>query len=272
MSSLWKKYVMAITGFILVGFVAGHMLGNLQMFLHPDWINEYGYKLKTLPYGLLWIVRLGLLATIVLHFGTAFLLWKENKAARPSTYEKQRTKEANLASMSMYLTGPLLLFFIVFHILHFTVRNIHPEFAHLETELAGVGTMHHVYDKLAPLGHTTVHDIYSMVAIGFSPKFWYVSVFYILGMGALMLHLSHGVAAMFQSLGLRNAEWKPRLKVLAYATGAVLFVGFASIPVAGLLQAYPHSDKVDWAQFDAQGHGHQADAEALHDALADETH
>lgn len=225
---------MALSGLILVGFVIGHMLGNLQMFLHPDWINEYAYKLKNLPYGLLWIVRGVLLVAVVAHIVTAVLLVLENRRARPAGYDASGVLQASFASRTMKYSGLILLAFIVFHILHFTVQSIHPEFKELYTELAGVGTMHHVYDKLEARGDTNVHDVYSMVAIGFSWQYWYISVFYVVAMGLLCLHLMHGVSSMFQSLGLRNAIWRQRLDRVALVVALALFVGFASIPVATL--------------------------------------
>jgi len=235
MSSLGKKFIMALTGLILVGFVVGHMLGNLQMFLHPDWINEYAYKLKTLPYGLLWIVRIVLLTAVLLHIVTAVLLVIENRRARPAGYVAKDKLQATFASKTMKYTGLVLLAFIIFHILHFTVQATHPEFKELHTQLEGVGTMHHVYDKLAAIGKTEVHDVYSMVVLGFSAQYWYISLFYIISMVLLCLHLRHGVSSMFQSLGLRNSVWRVRLDRVALIVAIVVFVGFASIPTAALL-------------------------------------
>lgn len=235
MSSLGKKYIMALSGLVLVGFVVGHMVGNLQMFLHPDWINEYAYKLQNLPYGLLWVVRGVLLACVVAHIVTAILLVIENKRARPEGYVEKAHLQASFASRTMRYSGIILLFFIIFHLMHFTIQNIHPEFKELETQLEGVGTMHHVYDKLLATGKTHVHDVYSMVVHGFSGKYWYVSVFYIISMGLLCFHLMHGVSSMFQSLGLRNAVWRARLDRIALAVAVIVFIGFASIPLASLL-------------------------------------
>lgn len=236
MSSLGKKYIMALSGLVLVGFVIGHMVGNLQMFLHPDWINEYAYKLQHLPYGLLWVVRLTLLVFVVAHIVTAILLVVENKRARPEGYVEKAHLQATFASRTMRYSGTILLLFIIFHLMHFTVQNIHPEFKELETQLEGVGTMHHVYDKLAAVGKTHVHDVYSMVAYGFSTRYWYgaVPAFYILSMALLCLHLRHGISSMFQSLGLRNALWRVRLDRIALALAIIVFIGFASLPLAVL--------------------------------------
>jgi len=250
MSSLGKKYIMALSGLVLVGFACGHMVGNLQMFLHSDWINEYAYKLQHLPYGLLWVVRSVLLVCVVAHVVTAVLLVLENHRARPDKYAAKATLQASFASRTMRYSGVILLAFIVFHILHFTVQSVHPEFKELEARLEGVPgghgnmesrTIWGVFDKLSAHGEfpdseaLAVHDVYSMVAIGFSPTYWYVSVFYIISMGLLCFHLMHGISSMFQSLGLRNALWRVRLDRAALVIALVVFVGFASIPLACLL-------------------------------------
>ncbi|KAF0094217.1 MAG: succinate dehydrogenase cytochrome b556 subunit [Puniceicoccaceae bacterium 5H] len=267
MSSLVKKYLMALTGFVLVGFVCGHMLGNLQMFLHPDWINEYAYKLQHLPYGLLWVVRLVLLITVIVHVVVAVQLVLENRRARGGeNYAAKAKLQATFASKTMRYTGLVLLAFIIFHILHFTVQSVHPEFKELHTEITGTGTLWHVYDHLKPMGHTNQHDVYAMVGIGFSPHFWYVPAFYIFSMALLCMHLTHGVASMFQSLGLRNSVWTPRLRKLALVIGWVVFLGFSSLPVAGLLQAFPHQDHIQ-AQYE-----HTFDGGAAHSDAAAHNH
>lgn len=254
MSSLFKKYLMALSGLVLVGFAFGHMAGNLQMFLHPDWINEYAYKLQHLPYGLLWVVRLVLLICVIVHVVTAVLLVLENKKARPAGYDVKKSLQASFASRTMRYSGVILLAFIVYHILHYTVQSTNPEFKDLHTPIEGVEcsgypqsrTIWGVYDKLSAHGEypeaaaLNVHDVYSMVAIGFSSPL--VSVFYLISMGLLCLHLSHGISSMFQSLGLRNALWRARLDKVALVLGVVIFIGFASIPVAvlaGVIEPLP---------------------------------
>jgi len=242
-----KKYIMALTGLILVGFVVGHMLGNLQMFLHPDWINEYAYKLHNLPYGLLWIVRIVLLVTVLAHIWTAVLLVMENRRAKSLDYTSKNKIQASFASKTMKYSGIVILAFVVFHILHFTVQSIHPEFKTMETQLEGVGTIHHVAEKLQAMGKDHVHDVYSMVAIGFSKTFWYVSVFYVVAMVLLCIHLSHGISSMFQSVGLRNKTWRLRLDRVAMALSVIVFIGFVSIPICSLLGILPYQSEVaDW--------------------------
>ncbi|HSH09411.1 MAG TPA: hypothetical protein VK995_03430, partial [Oceanipulchritudo sp.] len=96
-------------------------------------------------------------------------------------------------------------------------------------------TMHHVDLKLKAYGIATVHDVHSMVRIGFSPAYWYVPVFYIIAMAMFCFHLMHGISSMVQSLGLRDAVWKVRLDRAALVIAVVVFIGFASIPLAGRL-------------------------------------
>ncbi|MFP4281033.1 MAG: succinate dehydrogenase cytochrome b subunit [Opitutales bacterium] len=252
MSTLVKKYLMALTGLVLVGFVIGHMTGNLQMFLHPDWINAYAYKLQHLPYGLLWVVRAFLLLAVVVHIVVAVLLVIENRKARPQGYSIHQPLTSSFAARTMRYSGLILAAFIVFHILHFTVKSVHPEMKDWETRLEGTAGAHGmesrtlwgVYDKLTNQGanpeaaSNQVHDVYRMVAVGFSPQYWYVSLFYLVSMGLLCAHLSHGVSSMFQSLGLRNAIWRARLGTAATVIAVVVFLGFAALPAAGLLGAF----------------------------------
>lgn len=251
MSSLFKKYLMALSGLVLVGFVVGHMIGNLQMFLHPDWINEYAYKLQHLPYGLLWFVRGFLLLCLLVHVITAVLLVIENRRARPEGYSVHKAVESSFAARTMRWSGVILLAFIIYHIAHFTVQSVNPEYRDMVTQLEGVpgehgarqsATIHGVYDKLTAHGADPdaaanhVHDVYRMVAAGFSSPL--VSGFYIISMALLCMHLSHGIGSMFQSLGLRNKTWRVRLNQASRVIAVLVFLGFASIPAAGLLGAF----------------------------------
>lgn len=221
MSSLVKKYLMAVTGFILAAFVFVHMLGNLQLFMPPEAINAYAYFLHhMLPWEVLWAFRLTLLAAVAVHVFTAIQLKRENAAARPEGYHVNATVVASPASRFMIVSGIVLLAFIIFHILHFTVRNIYPEFTQFTTLNAD---------------GEPIFDAYAMMVYGFSSEFWYVSAFYVVSMAMLAWHLSHGVSSMFQTLGLRNEIWRYRLDAIACGYGILLFFGFASIPVAVLV-------------------------------------
>jgi len=125
-SSLGKKYLMALSGLVLIGFVFVHMAGNLQVLLGQAQINAYAHSLQSLPWFVLWGSRLFLLAAVLIHAFTAYSLIVENRKARPNPNEIEVTKRAGLASLRMGLTGSILLAFIVFHLLHFTIRTIYP--------------------------------------------------------------------------------------------------------------------------------------------------
>lgn len=211
---------MALSGLVMVIFVFTHMLGNLQVFLHPEAINKYAYLLHhQIPVEFLWVARIGLLIAVGVHIWTAVLIKIENRAARPQQNAVETTVQSSGASQYMIFSGLVLMFFIGFHILHFTIQAVYPEFANLRYDLDGELTM----------------DLYAIIIYGFSSKFWYVSIFYVIAMGMLCWHLCHGVSSMFQSLGLRNEKWRYRLDKIAIAYGLFLFAGFASIPLAVLL-------------------------------------
>ena len=218
-SSLGKKYLMAVTGLVLVLFVLAHLLGNLQIFIGPESFNAYAHKLQTLPLPLKWGFRLFLLVSLIVHIWMATLLTVENRRARPQNNVSEAVVQASFASRTMRWSGYILLAFIIFHILHFTVRVVY-DYSNLRYDLHGV----------------IVNDVYAMVISGYNH--WYVSLFYIFSMGLLCMHLSHGVSSMFQSMGLRNRYWELRLNRFAVAFGWIVFLGFISIPLSVLASKY----------------------------------
>lgn len=213
-SSIGKKIIVAITGVILILFVIGHLLGNLQIFLGPEWINSYSQHLRDLG-PLLWLIRIILLATVLAHIYLTILLAIENRRARPEAYVDRNYVKASWASRHMVVSGVVVLAFIIFHLLHFTARKFNPQFPLLQ---------------LDPLNR---YDVYSMMVYGFRNV--YVSIFYIVGLFLLTLHLTHGSSSFFQSLGLNNQKLTPRLAVVGRIFAWLLFVGYTSIPVAILL-------------------------------------
>ena len=213
-SSLGKKYIMAITGFALFVFVIIHMLGNLQIFMGPDSINSYAEFLKARP-ALLWSARIGLLVVALLHIVSALQLARVNRAARPVGYENNKVVGTSLASQTILFSGLIILAFIIYHLLHFTVGVTHPELLQLR-DVKGR------------------HDVYRMMIIGFSNIG--VSVFYIISMGLLLLHLSHGVSSMFQSLGIRRKAVVRSVDLFAKTSALVLFIGNCAIVVAVLMK------------------------------------
>lgn len=220
MSSLTKKYLMAASGLVLVGFVLVHMLGNLQFFGGPEVINRYAHKIRSLPAAVLWGFRGFLLLSAIVHVVTAILLTKENRAARPQSYRIRSNVQASYASRTMPMSGLILLSFIIFHLLHYTFRI----FPHTDTFGPAIIEAE---GKLVE-----VFDIHAMMVAGFS-NVW-ISLFYLISMGLLCLHLSHGVSSLFQSLGLRNGRWRKILNRVAISYGWLIFLGFISIPLAVL--------------------------------------
>ena len=220
-SSLGKKYLMALSGFVLIGFVFVHMAGNLQILMGQEKINAYAHTLQSLPLPLLWGSRLFLLLAVIVHAVTAYQLVKENRAARPNRNDIEKTQRAGIASLKMGLTGSILLLFIVFHLLHFTTRTIYPEYSEMLTTIGSPDS-------------NEIHDVYSMVLAGFQHT--WVSVFYVVAMFLLCGHLAHGVSSAFQSLGLRTENWRVKLDLVAKAYAWVIFIGFSIVPILVLAQ------------------------------------
>lgn len=208
---------MAVTGAGLFVFAIGHMLGNLQIFLGPEAINGYAAFLHSNKQ-LLWSARIGLGLFVLIHIWTSTVLTLENRAARAQAYEKKELVAASYASRTMFLSGLIVAVFVLYHLLHFTVRV-------KAINLTGE-------DFVAMQDAHGRHDVFRMMVVGFSNP--WVSAFYVLGVALLCLHLSHGASAMFQSLGLRNdvnATWIDRC---AKTVALILFVGYVSVPLAVL--------------------------------------
>jgi succinate dehydrogenase / fumarate reductase cytochrome b subunit len=207
MSSVGKKFLMATTGVGLLLFVIGHMAGNLQIFLGAEAINRYAHFLKSNP-EILWPVRIGILVFAAIHIWTSVALTIENRRARDARYEVKELVAASLASRTMIWSGLIIGCFVCYHLAHFTLLLTHPQYRQL--------------------------DVYSMMVQGFREPA--ISGFYLLGVGLLCFHLSHGAEAMFQSLGLKNAKYERMIRGFATTVAWVLFIGYASIPAAVLLR------------------------------------
>jgi succinate dehydrogenase / fumarate reductase cytochrome b subunit len=220
-STIGRKILMAVTGFILSGFVLIHMLGNLQFFIGPEAINMYAHHLQTLPAPILWGFRAVILLSVVVHVTMAIWLAHDKASTRPDPYEMKKTLKATFASRTMLIGGIILLAFIVFHILHFTVKVLPSPYAPSEYLVTENGLTY------------GIPNVYEMMLHGF--KTTWISIFYVVGMGALCLHLSHGISSMFQTVGLRNEKWRYPLNALAFIYGLGVFIGFASIPLSVLL-------------------------------------
>lgn len=250
-SSLGKKYLMALTGLALIGFVTGHLVGNLQIFSAPDKINGYAHFLQGLGPAL-WAVRLGLLAIVGIHIWAAVKLTLENNAARPVKYEFKHTIRATLASTTMRLTGLVVLAFIAYHIAHFTLGAA--QAASFKSNFHYVmGGDYHVLGFTTVKAGTEVHDVHTMMVYGFQNVG--VSIFYIVAVGLLSFHLWHGFESAFQSLGLRTSRWGGCLQKLTRAFCILYFLGNLAIPTAILAGVVkPHANVKPAAHAPAANH------------------
>ncbi len=236
-SSLGKKYIMAVSGFVLFLFVLGHLAGNLQIFLGREAINRYGHFLQSNP-ELIWPARLVLLALVVLHIWSASKLSLENYAARPIGYAEFRPIGSSYASRTMLVSGIIVFCFIVYHLLHFTfevesINLTHQDFRQFNEPgptWAAAAVPVQGTPKAPPGVPEGRHDIYKMRVVGFHNP--WVTVFYLLGVGLLCLHLSHGASSMFQSMGWRNEAYRPFLDKAAPVVAWLIFLGYISIPLA----------------------------------------
>jgi succinate dehydrogenase / fumarate reductase cytochrome b subunit len=204
-SSIGKKVVMAASGAVLLGFVLGHLAGNLQVYLGPAAINAYAEKLRHFP-ALLWAARLGLLAAVGLHIASAYSLTRTSQQARPVGYRERESRESTYASRTMRWGGVIVLLFVVYHLMHFTFGNAHPSFVQA--------------------------DVFHNMVAGFRNVA--VSGFYIAAMVALGLHLYHGVWSMMQTLGLSHPRYDHLRHAFATLVAVAVVVGNISFPVAVL--------------------------------------
>jgi len=199
---------MAVTGAILFLFVIFHMLGNLQVFEGPAQMNYYGAALRKFPEAL-WAVRVILLISVILHIWSSIELAVRKKKARPVGYANKENIASDYASRTMYWSGPIVLAFIIYHLLDLTSGTIHQG------------------------GGFVVGDPYHNLVSGF--QVWWVSAWYIFAMILLGFHIRHGAWSMFQSLGFNHPRHTPILKKGAAVLALIIVLGYVSIPLSILL-------------------------------------
>jgi succinate dehydrogenase / fumarate reductase cytochrome b subunit len=211
-SAVGKKAVMAASGIVLFGFVLGHMVGNLKVFLGPQEINDYGHWLRAvgypaLPHGaLLWLVRVGLLAAVGVHVVSAAQLYVAARRARPVGYARREAVQLDYAARTMRWGGVIVLAYVVYHLMHMTWGNAHPDFV--------AGDVHH-----------------NLVA-GFADP--WVAGFYVVASLLLGLHLYHGLWSLFQSLGWSHPRYDRWRRGFAATFAVVVTLGFVAVPVGVL--------------------------------------
>lgn len=209
-SSVGRKIIMAVTGAVLIAFICVHLLGNLSVFAGSAAINAYAQKLHSLG-PVVWIFRLVMLGVFALHIYFGIQLTIENKAATPDQNVQVKRLRTGFAAQTMVISGVVLALFAIYHLLHFTVRVTNPE----------------IYVPIEG-GHGMV-DVFIMMTRGFSQVL--PVLLYVVGMGFLFLHVSHGFQSMFQTFGLSNDRTLPVMVNVSKLVGMVLLVGYASIPL-----------------------------------------
>src|SRR5210317_20886 len=209
-SSVGRKIIMAVTGIVLVAFVCVHLLGNSSLFVGADAINAYAQKLHSLgPF--VWVFRLVMLVAFALHIVFGIQLTLENKAATPEANVQVKRLKTGFGAETMIVSGLVMLAFVIYHLLHFTVRVTNPE----------------IY---VPLGGDGMVDVYFMVVNGF--KRVLPVIVYLAGMLFLFLHVSHGFQSLFQTLGLSNDKSLPATGMVSKLVGYVLLLGYIAIPLS----------------------------------------
>jgi succinate dehydrogenase / fumarate reductase cytochrome b subunit len=212
-TAVGKKYVMAITGIIGLGYVVAHMVGNLKMFLGAEDIDHYGEFLRELLVPILprtvtlWLMRFVLIGAVILHIHASYSLTVLNHRARPVKYQGPRDYQiANFASRTMRWTGIIVLLFIIWHLLDFTAGTVNPDFVR--------GSIYRNVD--ASLSRVPV------------------AAFYIVANIALGIHIFHGTWSLFQSMGWANPRFNHWRRLLAVGLATVVTVGNVAFPVAVL--------------------------------------
>ncbi len=213
-TTIGKKMLMALSGVVWFGYVIGHLLGNLKVFAGPESINSYSEFLHQTP-AILWPTRALLLAALAAHVITSAELTIGNLGARPVGYEKKQDVATSYAAKTMIWSGPLLFFFILYHLAHLTLG-------------------------VAPGTPFDPHHVYNNIVHGF--RIWWISGLYLFAQLCLGMHLYHGAWSFLQTLGIHHPEYNPLRKQLAAAAAVLIVAGFLSIPIAvaaGFLEPAP---------------------------------
>lgn len=213
--SVGRKVVMAVTGLLMVLFVIGHLLGNLQIFVGPDGINSYAQRLHELV-PVVWGTRVVMGVSVLLHVYLGITVTMENASAKPDKYAVATSLRATTMSKTMIWTGAIIGLFVLYHLAQFTLHLTPDVLVQMDGDRTDVFAM--VVNSLGKLG---------------------IAALYVVAVIALFLHLGHGIQSAFQTLGLSNAFLLPRYGTAGKVASGLFLLGFGSIPVAiafGLLR------------------------------------
>jgi succinate dehydrogenase / fumarate reductase cytochrome b subunit len=205
-SLVGKKVVMAVTGVILLLYIVGHLLGNLQIFEGPERLNAYAAFLKSTG-ELLWAVRIVLLLSLVLHIIASVQVSLASKRARPADYEAKKSIETSYAARTMIWSGPLIFLYVVYHLAMFTFLVTGP-------------------------GYSPT-DVYRNEVQAFQVPA--ISLFYVVAIVFLGMHLYHGAWSMLHTLGASNPRYRVLRKTIAPILAIAITVGYIAIPIAVLM-------------------------------------
>lgn len=208
--SIGKKLLMSITGFFMLGYVIAHLIGNMQIYIGQNALNQYAVFLKSTGVWL-WVARGVLSASLIIHVWMALLLYFENNAARPIKYKMKHYVEATLSSRTMIWTGIGVFLFVVYHLLQFTIITTNPQYAHLED----------------PLGR---HDVYSMVILAFRNPLIFAA--YVGALSIISYHIVHAAGSMFQTWGWNDNHFEPLLRKIVVVFTWILYLCYISIPIS----------------------------------------
>ncbi len=211
-STVALKSAMAVTGTILVLYLIAHMYGNLKVFSGQAAFDGYAHGLRELGYpilpesGFLWIARIVLLASVLIHIYAVVILWRRAGRARQNRYQVKKRVQRTYASYTMRYGGVLIALFVVFHILHLTVNVIAPG-----------GASDSPYERLVN---------------GFQPEFWYITLFYVAAVIAVGFHLRHGIWSAMATLGANKESRQGKINAVAVAISLIVTIGFLLPPLA----------------------------------------
>jgi succinate dehydrogenase / fumarate reductase cytochrome b subunit len=215
-TSIGSKLLMSVSGLVLLGFLIGHLLGNMKVFQGQEALNAYGAWMHGHP--LLWVIRLFLLSILLLHVLIGLRLARENRRGRPHRYAVPCAAQTGFAERHLVLSGLLVLAFIVYHVLHLTVGVLDRTRA----------------DLVDAQGHV---DVYARVVLGFQDP--WICASYVLALVLLGLHLQHAIRSLFQTLGFRHESYQALIAGVSAILPSLLVVGFGSIPVCVWLEVIP---------------------------------
>lgn len=208
-----KKIIVAITGLFMIMFLIMHLLGNLQIFSGPDAINQYAALLKSMP-KIVWSFRIALIMAVFAHISLTISLTNANKRARPEGYQVKQSRKASFMSRTMMISGLTVLAFIAYHLAHYTIGLVNPEYMQL-TDAQGR------------------HHVYNMMVMGFSNPV--VSAFYIVAQLLLASHVSHGISSATRTLGLGDQRLYLLIQRIGVIFAGIIAVLYISIPVSVLI-------------------------------------